>query len=746
MAPLRETYGFSRKGARLQRESFSAMVSWGPGQTTVRRVRIKGRQPDPLAARLRLDNILQACELQPAWLPSSAVVCVRSLRDPRPRTLKLRGRNTAQSPAWQQAVSAAVQEKIRRAARPVNSEISAEDPAVIFNDQSELLACLAMDWQQGRLGSHWWWQSLFKGQDVASIVPGAWLNAPQYVPAALALLAVKRQLEPFARLLSTGETRALLREVARVFALGELQSALDAGFEQASSGSTQLWSERSPPDSVADEIPALELRQPSSEANEAMRSRPAAPWRSLVPEALDQTLGLERQCLIGIGLTITRAPAAARSASFARATLTWLRAGGAEEVVGAGNLVAGALPGRATAVPGEDPRLESVPSRPGTAFVSGPPLPEAFPLEPTQVARDIMPSAGAQELPPGARERPLPVSTKQISSPAKPYLRPEQTSAAADASATQPSSLPASSSTEISSPSFAQESSQKSSLRVAPETLPLDEGPDEGPDEAPDKGPDEVRVETEIGGIFYLLNVGLFLELYSDFTAPRGNNLELSIFDFVALIGRRLLNEQVAEDDPVWALLAELARGREHDAPGKGFKPGGEWRLPAPWLKAFPDEDGLEWMTAGDRLRVKHPAGFLLLDVPLLDVPLIEVPLLESDPAQLERELMIYDESVKRQLQRRSFGFSHSESSLEQWLDWIVPYVRARLCRALGLADPSELARLVCVRRASIRLTAVHLDIFFALAEHPVEIRAAGLDRDPGWVPSAGRFVRFHYQ
>jgi len=40
----------------------------------------------------------------------------------------------------------------------------------------------------------------------------------------------------------------------------------------------------------------------------------------------------------------------------------------------------------------------------------------------------------------------------------------------------------------------------------------------------------------------------------------------------------------------------------------------------------------------------------------------------------------------------------------------------------------------------------VHLDLFFELSEHPLEIRLAGLDRDPGWVPAAGRFVRFHYQ
>jgi hypothetical protein len=244
-------------------------------------------------------------------------------------------------------------------------------------------------------------------------------------------------------------------------------------------------------------------------------------------------------------------------------------------------------------------------------------------------------------------------------------------------------------------------------------------------------GLDEVRIDTEFGGVFYLINLGIFLELYSDFTAPKGRSLTLSIFDFVALIGERLTQRQI-KDDPVWELLAQLGGRTKLDPPGEGFEPPDEWRLPAHWLEAFPDECRLEWMTKGERLRVKHPAGFLLLDIPLSDSP----------AKQLKREMMVYNAN-KWQLSHGSFRLSPGGSSLEQWLDWIVPYVRARLRRALGTADP---AQLVCAQRASILSTDVQLEIFFDLSEHPLEIRLAGLDRDPGWVPAAGRFVRFHYQ
>ena len=51
----------------------------------------------------------------------------------------------------------------------------------------------------------------------------------------------------------------------------------------------------------------------------------------------------------------------------------------------------------------------------------------------------------------------------------------------------------------------------------------------------------------------------------------------------------------------------------------------------------------------------------------------------------------------------------------------------------------------MCAHPARIQLTPVHLDIYLALAELPIAIRLAGLDRDPGWVPSAGRSLAFHF-
>jgi len=37
------------------------------------------------------------------------------------------------------------------------------------------------------------------------------------------------------------------------------------------------------------------------------------------------------------------------------------------------------------------------------------------------------------------------------------------------------------------------------------------------------------------------------------------------------------------------------------------------------------------------------------------------------------------------------------------------------------------------------------VDVIFALADLPIEVRLGGLDRNPGWVPAAGRVITFHY-
>jgi hypothetical protein len=81
--------------------------------------------------------------------------------------------------------------------------------------------------------------------------------------------------------------------------------------------------------------------------------------------------------------------------------------------------------------------------------------------------------------------------------------------------------------------------------------------------------------------------------------------------------------------------------------------------------------------------------------------------------------------------------------------DWVKRNCREidqRLAAALAIDDPEVLHALVLNHIARVETGALRLDVHFSLATHPIELRMAGLDRDPGWVPAGGRSIYFHYE
>jgi hypothetical protein len=118
--------------------------------------------------------------------------------------------------------------------------------------------------------------------------------------------------------------------------------------------------------------------------------------------------------------------------------------------------------------------------------------------------------------------------------------------------------------------------------------------------------------------------------------------------------------------------------------------------------------------------------------------------------AQLAHELERYRNCFARieQTVLQSDAAKHKPGTsrvVQLWLSRLIPYVRARLRAAFGTGPPEDSGPLVCRQDAVVRATEMRVDVFFNLSEHPIEIRLAGLDRDPGWVPAAGRFISFHY-
>ncbi|WP_163998226.1 hypothetical protein [Pyxidicoccus caerfyrddinensis] len=701
------------------------------GRTVIGKLRLRGADLEPLSARLRLESLLSGAHLVPVGLPPSATVCIRRLMDPKPGVLPVRQHALRPPAAWDEAVVSLLEAQVARAARPALGAVPPGAEAVLFADPSELLACLASDVSRGSALAHWWWRGLFPSVDLARTLVAEWLRQPEYVPAALETAVRRREARPVLALFTEDEARTVLAQVARVHGLTELARVRTVEEEptrkaEASGAGREVQAEEAPGVVAAE-----------------------APWTPWVPEVRTLGLGEAREALLGVAMMLRRAPEETRRPSFAPAVVAWRK--------------------------GQTRPAEASDLRPR-------PAPATSTLEVQAVAMDLrIPGAeqsvvtGDSSGPVGAADGGIQVGDGGVA----------QGSAGADlemAGGEVPvvvveDASPAPSSTEAPA-AVRDERHEPVGLAVADET-PVVAAPPAPPHvasapprvfEPPPGRAWGLPIPTGLGGLFYLVNLALFLELYGDFSRPAHPHLPLSLWDFVTLLGRRLLVDP-RPGDPVWKVLALLSGRKPGDAPGHAFEPPDAWRVPEEWLHAFRTEETQvwTWSAQGGRLRVLHPAGFVVVDVPRED---------DDAEAQVQREVEPYLPRPPAPLSRGMAATSAREHApggsataaaeprftlasgevpppggaeaapLERWLAWLVPYSRARLVRALGLTsdDALELEGTLFSHDARLHVSESHVDVVLALSQLPLAVRIAGLDRDIGWLPSAGRHLTFHFE
>jgi len=225
---------------------------------------------------------------------------------------------------------------------------------------------------------------------------------------------------------------------------------------------------------------------------------------------------------------------------------------------------------------------------------------------------------------------------------------------------------------------------------------------------------------TRHGGLCFLLNLALAARLYGDFTRPRQASLALSPWGFLHATGRRLLGRDF-RDDPLATWLA--ARGGPECLPAAPRR----WWADAAWLSPF-EQDRRAWhvVLTPQRLRVLHPAGFIVAQAPA-DTPVQEL-LAPLPPCEL--------------VWHRSLRQPRTDASL---LSLFWPWLGQRLALSLGLPEPKAALALVLNLTAQVSVRGERCDLHFDLAALPLRVRLAGLDRDPGWIPAAGCDFRFHF-
>jgi hypothetical protein len=91
------------------------------------------------------------------------------------------------------------------------------------------------------------------------------------------------------------------------------------------------------------------------------------------------------------------------------------------------------------------------------------------------------------------------------------------------------------------------------------------------------------------------------------------------------------------------------------------------------------------------------------------------------------------------------------EPRTRRWAIRAALRVRRRVAQALDV-DPRQPAACrhavtaILRRPGHLFVTSSHVDVVMPLASADLDVRRAGLDRDPGWLPEYGRVIYFHYQ
>ena len=294
---------------------------------------------------------------------------------------------------------------------------------------------------------------------------------------------------------------------------------------------------------------------------------------------------------------------------------------------------------------------------------------------------------------------------------------------------------------------------------------------EEATEEALDEGVDELRpnwltdnfVDTELGGLLYLINLLEQLELPEAMDVDWHFDARLGRWGFLELIALGLLNESLEglKDDPLWHLLAKLS-GRKPGSPiGErylsDFVP--DFRLPPDWWKhlisAVDRSVHLWWAVQADRMRIWCDECVLVDHAVGSDGPPHPDGLLASVQAELRpyqqggEALPIGSGPFDRApWERPSDALVRAAGApLCRWVSMAMPFLRWFLQRQLHLdsATGDRLMETLLGLPARIYFTPSHVDMVADVNLTSLAIRRSGLDQDPGWQPLYGRVLLFHF-
>lgn len=672
---------------------------------TISNLRVSGDNFDSLAARLMLEKILAANEVLTENAAKREIFCIRTLRDPLPETLLLEGYRSKNSETWNDLLSKEIEILRRRAFRPLIETVPAEAESVVFTDKTEMLACLANDFCDRSIAQFWWWKSLFPNLDAARTIAQIWLEETESVPFALKILHRKKRAAEFVKKLSAGEVKELLIKILQIFGLKKLEPVAFGSFKKEETKKNVF-------------VPNSEKSDKNARFAMQTFSQKSAPFAEIIAETVAADLSFAAETLLAVSLLLANAPRFARSNEFAEN----LKARLIEREI---------IENRKVELISDALETKKISKKRETILPAQSASQADAPQNTAQKKNLFTADEKTEFVAPKSSVKPRFIDVE--------FFRDAQKNDTENVkNENQPQgSKKESPKIEFRKRKFEAETKQKAASKNVKKPKPVnDEAVRQNRAEPAASSPElaETIVFTRFGGVFYLLNLGIFLRLYRDFTENLKDEIDLNIWDFVALVALEIAGAEIKRDS-VWRLLENLSGRARGENPGKDFVPPSDWRVPTDWLGAFEKRRDWSYSFSENRLRVCHPANFNVIDVEWRGEKR------EALNAEIAPYAAFYDslESAENIDNKEISGF-------ERWLENLTEYICARLSQALNLEKRGELSEVLLRKKAQVNVPPAHLEVNFSLADLPLAVRFSGLDRDPGWIPAVGKFVKFYFK
>jgi hypothetical protein len=219
--------------------------------------------------------------------------------------------------------------------------------------------------------------------------------------------------------------------------------------------------------------------------------------------------------------------------------------------------------------------------------------------------------------------------------------------------------------------------------------------------------------QSDFAGLLFLLNAFVALGLYSDFTGRSRSRLSASPLWLIDRIGLFWFSSKYRHD-PLHRWIAVNSCGGQLPR---------DWMVEPGWCEPWGGRKGALLVEDAGRKTLWHPAGFPLADVA------------DSRRRALSR-IGRRDRRWRGRMPRLPIG------RRGRWVACFAYFLDSRIRLAAG---DRSLGLAALALPGQVIVDVLDVSANFSLDRHPVQLRLAGLDRNPAWQPAEGRSFRFHF-